>query len=52
MPRGGWRPLPSWPGFAADLVLVTGIKKDLEDFRVFFDILLQREHLYERGPGG
>ena len=34
--------------FAADLVL-TGIRKDLEDFRVFFDSYYSENDLYEKG---
>ncbi len=40
--------VPFMARFAADLVLA-GIKKDLEDFRVFFDSYYSENTLYERG---
>jgi arginyl-tRNA synthetase len=48
VPREEHEAVPFMARFAADLVLA-GIKKDLEEFRVFFDDYYSENSLYERG---
>ncbi len=48
IPREETEAVPFMARFAADLVLA-GIKRDLEEFRVFFDNYYSENSLYERG---